>query len=229
MKRFYTSATVEAAGDGFEIRLDGRGVKTPARNALALPSARLAEAVAAEWASQGEKIHPRSMPFTGLANAAIDRVAPDRHAFAESLARYGESDLLCYRAEGPAALVARQSESWDPILAWARRRFDVDFQLVQGIMHSPQPEMTVRQLGQAVASLGPFQLAGLSPLVTIGGSVVVALALAEGAIGVEEAWAAASLDEAWQMEQWGEDAEAAAVLEARRRDFLAGYEFLSLL
>jgi chaperone required for assembly of F1-ATPase len=142
---------------------------------------------------------------------------------------FGESDLLCYRAEGPSALVARQSAEWDPILAWARRRFDVDFQVVQGIMHRPQPEMTLRQLGFAVSSYGPFQLAGLSPLVTIGGSLVIALALAEDMIGLESAWAAASLDEAWQFEQWGEDSEAAAVLEARRQEFAAGHRFLKLL
>jgi len=229
MKRFYKAAAVAAAGDDFEILLDGRGIKTPARNPLTVPTGRLAEAIAAEWDAQGEEIDPRTMPFTGLANAAIDRVAPDQEAFARGLALFGESDLLCYRAEGPAALVVRQSAEWDPILAWARRRFDVDFEVVQGIMHRPQPEMTLRQLGHAISSYGPFQLAGLSPLVTIGGSLVIALALAEEAITLDAAWAAASLDEAWQLEQWGEDADAAAVLEARRQEFAAGYRFLKLL
>jgi chaperone required for assembly of F1-ATPase len=142
---------------------------------------------------------------------------------------FGESDLLCYRAEGPAPLVARQAAEWDPILAWARRRFDVDFEVVQGIMHRPQPEMTLRQLAFAVSAYSPFQLAGLSPMVTIGGSLVIALALAEDAVSLDAAWAAASLDEAWQFEQWGEDLEAAAVLEARRQEFAAGYRFLKLL
>ncbi|HEX8214593.1 MAG TPA: ATP12 family protein [Allosphingosinicella sp.] len=229
MKRFYKAAAVAAAGDDFEVLLDGRSVRTPARNALAVPAERLAQGIAAEWEAQGEKIDPRSMPLTGLANAAIDRIAPDRPAFARSLALFGESDLLCYRAEGPAALVALQSQAWDPILAWARRRFDVSFEVVEGIMHRPQPEMTLRQLSHAISSYGPFELAGLSPLVTIGGSLIVALALAEDAIGLEAAWAAASLDEAWQLEQWGEDSEAAAVLEARRLEFAAGYRFLKLL
>ena len=229
MKRFYKAAAVAAAGDDYEILLDGRGVKTPARKPLAVPSRSLAEAVTAEWDAQGEEIDPCSMPFTGLANAAIDRVSPDREAFASSLARFGESDLLCYRADGPAALVARQSETWDPILAWARRRYDVDFQVVQGIMHRPQPQMTLRQLGHAVSSYDAFQLAGLSPLVTIGGSLVIALALAEDAIDLAAAWSAASLDEAWQLEQWGEDSEAAAVLDARRLEFAAGHAFLKLL
>jgi chaperone required for assembly of F1-ATPase len=229
MKRFYKAAAVSAAGKDFQILLDGREVKTPARNTLAVSSERLAQAIAAEWESQGEKVDPRSMPFTGLANAAIDRVAPDPKAFARSLAAFGETDLLCYRAEGPAALAARQAEVWDPLLAWARRRFDVDFETVGGVMHRPQPEMTLRQLRHAVECRSAFELAGLSPLVTISGSLVIALALAEGAVDLDSAWAASSLDEAWQFEQWGEDLEAAAVLEARQREFAAGYDFLELL
>ena len=169
------------------------------------------------------------MPLTGLANAAIDRVAPDPEAFAEGLARYGENDLLCYRAEAPAALVERQAALWDPILAWARRRFDVNFELVAGIIHKPQPPNTIVQLAQAVAARDPFELAALSPLVTISGSLVIALALAEEAIDLETAWAAATLDEAWQAEQWGEDEEAAARLEARRVEFEAAERFLRLL
>ena len=169
------------------------------------------------------------MPLTGLANAAIDRVAPDPQAFAARLAEYAESDLLCYRADNPDKLVARQAERWDPILGWARQRFDIDLQVVTGIMHAPQSEAAVQQLARAVAARGAFELAGLSPLVTVSGSLVVALALAEGAISFEEAWAAASLDEQWQIDQWGDDAEASAALEARRKDFEAGARFLQLL
>lgn len=229
MKRFYQKAEAAPADGGYTILLDGRPVKTPGRNPLTVPTERLAEALAVEWQGQGEKIDPRSMPMTGLANAAIDRVAPDSDSFARGIAVYGESDLLCYRAEHPDPLVARQAEIWDPLLAWARRRFDVDFEIVCGIMHRPQQDATLRQLGHAVASRSPFELAGLAPLVTIGGSLIVALALAENAIGLDTAWAAATLDEVWQAEQWGEDAEAAAVLEARRRDFAAAYDFLKLL
>ena len=229
MKRFYKAAEVSPAGEDFQVLLDGREVKTPARNALAVPSQRLAQAIAAEWEAQGEKIDPRSMPCTGLANAAVDRVAPDPKAFARSLAAFGETDLLCYRAEGPAALAARQAEVWDPLLGWARRRFDVDFEIVPGVMHRAQPEMTLRQLSHAVEFRSAFELAALSPLVTISGSLVIALALAEEAVDLESAWTAASLDEAWQLEQWGEDSEAAAVLEARRQEFAAGHRFLKLL
>jgi chaperone required for assembly of F1-ATPase len=229
MKRFYTSASARAAGDGYEILLDGRPVRTPARAPLVVPGERLAAGVADEWNGQGESIDPRSMPLTGLANAAIDRVTPDPGAFARSLELYGESDLLCYRAESPQALKTRQAQIWDPLLAWARRRFGVDFEIVEGVVHRPQPEMTLRQFGRAVAVYSPFELAGLAPLVTIGGSLVIALALAEDAIDLGTAWAAASLDEAWQLEQWGSDAEAEQVLAARRDDFAAGYRFLTLL
>lgn len=229
MKRFYKQATLDPAEGGHRILLDGRQVKTPARAALALPTLALAEAVAAEWNAQDEEVDPRTMPFTGLANAAIERIAPDRESFVRGLALFGESDLLCYRAEAPAALVARQSEVWDPFLAWARRRYDVNFEVVAGIMHRPQPAHTIEQLAQAVAPRDAFRLAGLAPLVTIAGSLVIALALVEEAVDLDTAWNAASLDEQWQIEQWGEDAEAAARLANRRAEFAAGYEFLKLL
>lgn len=225
MKRFYEQAGVV---DG-EIRLDGRPVRTPARRPLQLPGERLASAIAEEWSAQGDRIEPATMPLTGLANAAIDRVAPDPASFARNLAAYGESDLLCYRAEGPPGLVARQAALWDPILGWARRRYDVDFTLAGTILHRPQPPATVERLARAVAGRTAFALAGLSPLVTISGSLIVALALAEGAIGVDQAWAAAALDDDWQAEHWGEDAEAARALAVRRRDFEAAARFLALL
>jgi chaperone required for assembly of F1-ATPase len=210
MKRFYGEATVSPQEGGVAVLLDGRPVRTPGRELLRVPTEELAEAIAEEWNAQGETIDPRSMPLTGLANAAIDRVAPDPAAFARTLATYGESDLLCYRAEGPQSLVERQQSLWEPLLGWARTRFGVDFEVTAGVMHRPQPAATVGQLARAVAARSPFQLAGLSPLVTIAGSLVIALALAEGAIGLEAGWQAAILDEAWQAEQWGADPLAAA-------------------
>lgn len=226
MKRFYKEASV---GAGRAILLDGRPVKTPGRVDLAPPSVALAEAIAAEWNAQGPTIDPRAMPLTGLANAAIDRIAPAKEAFAQGLAVYGESDLLCYRAEGPPRLVERQAAQWDPILAWARRRYDVDFAVASGVIHRPQPANTVAQLGQAVLARDAFQLAGLSPLVTVSGSLVIALALAEDAIDLETAWAAAAVDELWQAERWGEDDEATKALAGRRADFAAAHRFLTLL
>jgi chaperone required for assembly of F1-ATPase len=229
VKRFYREATAAPAQGGFAILLDGRPVKTPARHPLEVPTGALAEAIAAEWNAQGEEIDPPVMKLTGLANAAIDRVAPDPAAFARGLAAYGESDLLCYRAEGPPPLAERQAEQWEGLLAWARRRYDVDFETVRGVMHRPQPAATAERLARAVAARDPFRLAALSPLVTISGSLVIALALAEGEIGLDQAWAAATLDETWQAEQWGADPLAATALEGRRRDFDAACLFLTLL
>jgi chaperone required for assembly of F1-ATPase len=229
VKRFWKEVSVERDGDGWGIRLDARPVKTPARAALAVPSQRLANAVADEWRLVGETVDPRAMPLTGIANAAIDRVAPDPAAFAAGLANYAEADLACYRSEGPRALVERQEQSWDALLGWARRRYDVDFQTTSGLMHVAQPAATVERLSHALATLDAFHLAGLSPLVTIGGSLIAALAVLEQAIPADQAWQAVSIDERWQLEQWGADAEAEAALESRQRDFMAAARFLELL
>lgn len=229
MKRFWKDVSVEPEGEGWGVRLDGRPVKTPARAALSVRAERLAEAIANEWRAVDEKIDPRAMPLTGLANAAIDRVAPDGDAFAKGLANYAEADLACYRAEGPRRLIERQTEHWDKLLSWARRRYDVDFVTTSGLMHVAQPPATVERLSHAIAALDPFRLAGLSPLVTIGGSLAAALAVLEKAMTPEEAWEAVSVDERWQLEQWGGDQEAEAALENRQRDFLAAARFLDLL
>ena len=229
MKRFWTDVSVEQDGEGWSIRLDGRPVRTPARAPLIVPNQALAEAIAEEWRSVEGEIDPRAMPLTGLANAAIDRVAPDRQTFAQGLARYAEADLACYRADNPRELVERQALAWDALLGWARRRFDVDFATTAGVTHVDQPSATVERLGHAVAALDAFRLAGLSPLVTIGGSLVAALAVLEKAMTAEEAWDAVSVDDRWQVEQWGADAEAEAAIENRRRDFLAAARFLELL
>jgi chaperone required for assembly of F1-ATPase len=229
VRRFWKSADVIGADGGFGIALDGRRLKTPGRADLVVPTKALAEAIAVEWDDCGETVDPRAMPLTGLANAAVDRVAADKKAFAEGLARYAESDLTCYRAEGPAPLVAWQSESWDALLAWARRRYDVDFVTCSGVMHVAQPAETIRKFSHAVASLDSFHLAGLSPLVTIGGSLIAALAVLEEMMPAEATWEAVSLDDRWQLEQWGDDREARAAFDARRRDFLAAARFLALL
>lgn len=229
MKRFYKEALASPGEGGVTILLDGRAVRTPARNLLSVPTEELAEAIAREWAGQAEEVDAKAMPLTGLANAAIDRIAPDPAAFAKTLEVYGESDLLCYRAEAPRPLVERQAELWDRLLEWARARYDVELRTFPGVIHGPQPADTVERIAAAVAARGPFQLAGLAPLVTISGSLVIALALAEGAIALGRGWGAATLDEAWQAEQWGEDALAAAALDNRRREFEAAYLFLTLL
>lgn len=225
MKRFYKDVAVVAAEQGFEIQLDGRPVRTPARAALALPNVRLAEAVAQEWRVQGDMVDPRSMPFTGLANGAIDQIEPNRESFATGIAHYGESDLLCYRAEGPAELIAREAAAWDPLLGWAQQRYDVTFRVTQGIIPVAQPPETLERLGALVAAYDAFTLAGLSTLVTLSGSLVCGLALLEGGYDPETIWAASEIDEAWEMEQWGEDAEATARSVRREEEFLTAHDF----
>lgn len=226
MKRFYKE--VRASNDG-SILLDGRPVRTPARVPLALPTPALATAIAEEWAAQGETLDPQSMPLNGLANAAIDQVAPDPAAFAATLAAYAGTDLLCYRADAPPALVAAEAAAWDPLLDWARARYAVHFEIVTGIIHCPQPPATIARLAEALAARDPFALVAMNPLVTIGGSLIAALALAEGAITAKAAFDATHVDELWQAEQWGEDWLATQSREAKRRDFLAAARFLSLL
>lgn len=229
MKRFYDKADAVRTSDGWAVALDERTVKTPARKPLAMASRKLADAIAAEWAGQEETIDPAAMPLTGLANAAIDRVTPAHADFAAELAEYGETDLLCYRADSPAELIAKQCAAWDPLLEWAARRFDIAFETTTGIVHRPQPEATVAQLRAATEAYGPFHLAGLSPVVRIGGSLVAALALAENAFDEDTVWAATRVDEDWQADRWGEDQEAIEARDARRREFSAGMRFLRLL
>ncbi len=226
MKRFWTSVSVDAER---VVRLDDRPVRTPGRVPLALPTPALAEAVAGEWRDVGEAVDPRAMPLTGLANAAIDRIGADPAPFADGLARYAESDLLCYRADSPPELVERQDAVWNPLLDWARDRYDVHFTNVTGIMHRPQPSATAERLAQAVAALDPFRLAALSPVVTITGSLVLALALLEDAADADTIWTAAHVDEDFQAEQWGEDYLAVEAREAKRREFDAAVRFLKAL
>ena len=225
MKRFYQDAAVVAGESGFEIHLDGRPVRTPAREPLALPTHRLAEAVAEEWRAQGDVVDPRSMPFTGLANGAIDQIAPNRESFAAGIARYAESDLLCYRAEGPTELVAREAAAWDPLLDWAMARYDVAFRVTQGIIPVAQPDETLARLTAVVTAFDPFTLAGLSTLVTLSGSLVCGLAVVEGGHDADLIWTAAEIDEAWEVEQWGEDKEAAARSAQRRHEFAMARAF----
>lgn len=228
MKRFWKTVSIDAERG---IRLDERPVRTPGRLPLTLPTDALADAVADEWrtVAEGAEINPRTMPLTGLANAAIERIGPDPVRFAAGLAAFGESDLLCYRAESPDDLVARQAALWDPLLDWARQRYDVHFVVAPGIMHRHQPEATLARLREAITTRSAWELAGLAPIITIGGSLVAALALFEGAASADSVWRAVELDEDWQAEQWGRDDLSLDALESRRRDFSAGARFLALL
>ena len=229
MKRFWTSAQAVADGTGWSIRLDGRPVRTPARAALTVPGRALAEAIAAEWSAQGEMLDPRTMPMTGFANATLDRVLPALGDFRGQIAAYAESDLLCYRAEGPEALVARQVEAWDPLLDWARTRHGAAFVITSGIIPVDQPAASLAALRGAVEALDPWLLAGAATLTQIGGSLVGTLALLGDAAEAEALFEAASLDERWQAEQWGADAEAEARLAARRAEFLDAARYCALV
>lgn len=220
MKRFWREVTVR--GDG--VLLDGRPLRTPARVPLRAPP-RLAEAIAEEWRAAAIDFDPRSLPLTGLTNAAIDRADT---ALADSLAAYAETDLLCYRADDPA-LAAAEAAAWDPLLDWARTRYDASFVVTAGIVHAPQPPATVARLAAAVGALDRFRLAALSPLVTIGGSLVAAFGVIEGAFEAEATFAACHLDELWQAERWGEDALAADTRARRRADFITAAAFVALL
>ncbi|MEI6486592.1 MAG: ATP12 family protein [Sphingomonadales bacterium] len=225
MKRFYAAASV--TGDGpHGIALDGRPLRTPARATLQLPTRALADAIAAEWAAQGETINPRAMPLTGLANAAIDRVAADPAGFVSRLAAYAGSDVIVYRAEGPASLLAAQAAAWDPWLDWLARRYNAALILATGIVHVPQPPATLARIAQAFAALTPFELVAMDPIVTITGSAVLALAVAEGELDADAAYDAAHVDARWQEEQWGRDPLAEAAEATRRHDLAAAVRFL---
>lgn len=229
MKRFWTSAQAVAEEGGWAIRLDGRAVRTPARALLGVPGEALAQAIVAEWDAQGEVIDPRTMPMTGFANATIDRVLPALGDFRGQVSAYAESDLLCYRADGPQALVAMQSAAWDPLLDWAQARLSIIFTRTTGILPVDQPAHTLAALRGAVEALDPWLLAGVATLTQLGGSLVTALALIDGAADVETLWAAVTLDERWQAAQWGADAEATARLDARHEDFRQAAHYCALV
>jgi chaperone required for assembly of F1-ATPase len=228
-KRFYTTVTVEAEPEGFAIRLDGRGARTPGRKPFVMPTRALAEAVAAEWAAQVEVIDPGRMPLTRLANTALDGVYDAAEAVAGEVVKYAGSDLLCYRAGFPDKLVARQNAQWDPVLDWAEEALGARFALAEGVVFVEQPQDAIGAVRAAVAGFSsPFVLAALHVMTTLTGSALLALAVAQGRLTPEEAWAAAHVDEDVQIEFWGEDAEAMARRAARWREFEAAATTLAL-
>lgn len=227
-RRFYKAASVGPQDEGFVVRLDERPVRTPARQLVALPTAALAEAAAAEWEAQGERIDPASMPVNRIVNSALDGVARSADEVREDVLQFLGSDLLCYRAEEPDGLVARQNEAWDPVLAWARHAHGLDLRLAAGIIHVEQPEETMRRGAELVARYDTFPLAALHVMTGLTGSIVLALAVVEGEIGVDEAWAAAHVDEDWQISFWGEDAEAMHRRALRRTEMAAAARVAAL-
>jgi chaperone required for assembly of F1-ATPase len=221
-KRFYREAGIEERDGAFHLVLDGRPARTPGRNPLAVPTRDLAGAMAAEWGAQGDEINPATMPVTRIVNSAIDGVSAHAREVVEDLVKYAGSDLVCYRAAGPERLVEAQSAAWDPVLDWVRQRHGVRFALAEGVMHVGQPEAAcevVRRAAEAVRS--PLRLAALHVMTTLTGSVLIALAHAEGRLDAEAAWAAAHTDERHQESVWGEDHEALQRRHAREAEFRA--------
>ncbi|WP_428630967.1 ATP12 family chaperone protein [Sphingopyxis sp.] len=229
MKRFWKAASVVEADGGWGIALDGRPLRTPYRAVLALPNAALGEAVAAEWEAQAADVDPVSMPLTGLANAATDLATPDPASFIEPVAAYAATDLFCYRDDRDALLQAEQVAAWNPLLAWAEERFAVEFAITQGILPIDQPPETVAALRAAVMALDPWRMTALTPLVTIGGSLVAGLACIEEVFDAAALWQAVSLDELYQERRWGADALAQAQRAAHKRDWDNAMRFLELL
>jgi chaperone required for assembly of F1-ATPase len=218
--RFYALATVEARDGAYHLLLDGKGARTPARQPLAAQARALAEALAAEWNAQGALIDPAQMPLTRLVNAALDGVAGQAEAVRAEIVRYAGSDLICYRADSPAALAERQAAAWDPLVGFAREALGARLILAEGVMHVPQPEHVRERVAAAVAAIPtPVPLAALSSLTSLTGSAIIALALAHGALNGDAAWSAAHVDEDYQAEIWGLDEEASARQVFRRRDF----------
>lgn len=225
-KRFWTDVTVEAEDGGFTVRLDGRAVKSPGKRGLVMPSREMADAMAAEWAAQGELIEPGTMPVTRSVNSALDQTGPARAGVIDMLAAYAETDLLCHRADGPAELVARQGASWDPLLAWAVAELQAPLEVSVGILPADQPADSLARFRDEIDAFGNFGLTGLYDLITLSGSAVIGLAVARNHIPAEAGWRHSRIDEDWQTELWGEDEEAAENAAASCRAFHHAARFL---
>jgi chaperone required for assembly of F1-ATPase len=229
-RRFYKTVAVGETPDGFGIELDGRPVRSPAGAALLLPTSRAAGLIAAEFEAQAERIDPVTMPVWRLVNTAIEGVAADTQPVMEDIMRFASSDLLCYRADSPRELVERQNEHWDPVLEWARTAFGARFMLAEGVMHVDQPRETIGAVGIHLArEATALRLAALHLMTSLTGSALLALATDAGFLTTGQAWAAAHVDEDWNIDQWGADEEATARREVRERDFLAAVAFLQAL
>ncbi len=226
-KRFYEKAGAGEGDGGFTVLLDGKPVRTPARRALAAPSKKLAQALAAEWEAQVDVIDPALMPLTRLANVIIDAVADAPAPLAEEITKYLGSDLVCYRAGEPEGLVKLQTQHWNPLLTWAREEFDARFMLAEGITYVAQPDSAIAAAAKAIPQ-DPWKLGATASITTLTGSALIALALLQGHLSLEAAWDAAHVDEDWQMSQWGRDEIALARRAYRLKDMQAAALVLKL-
>lgn len=229
MKRFYKQAACVATDKGFAIELDGRSIKTPARNLMEVPTMPLAQAIAGEWAVQGDDIDPTTMPLTALAQGALDQVAHERERIVGRIAAFSDSDMLYYRGdESQQALADHQAAQWDPLLDWARQRYDISFVLTYGIMHKSQSDETIARLSEAVKAQDDFTIAAMLSLVGLAGSLIAVLALVEGVHDADKLWPLVNLEELWQEEQWGRDDLAVATRGIKQAEFNAAVQFLTL-
>lgn len=228
-RRFWTEAAALPVTGGYTVQLDKRPVKTPAKAALVVPTEALAQALAAEWDAQEEVVDPATMPMTRTANSAIDKVAVQRAEVAEMLAAYGDSDLLCYRADSPAELVDRQAAHWDPMLDWAEAELGARLSPRTGIIHAPQDPAALEVLRERVHTLDPFELAAFHDLVVLTGSLVLGFAAFLTTRSADEIWEVSRLDERWQEAQWGIDEEARQIEALKRASFDDARRFLALL
>lgn len=229
-KRFYKDASVAPEGEGFVVHLDGKPVRTPGQALLLLPTEAAAALVADEFTAQGETIDPTSMPVYRLVNTAIDGVATDPQAVLEDILRFASSDLLCYRAGYPDALVRQQAEAWDPVIDWARGTLGARFLLAEGVIHVEQPRETIAAIDVHLSQRAePLHLAALHVMTSLMGSALLALAVDFGELDAEAAWSAAHVDENFQAGQWGHDSEALARQAYRKRDMMASARLLSAL
>lgn len=228
-KRFYKTVAVAQIDGGFAVTLDDRPLKTPGRKPLTITDEAVCRLIADEWEAQRDEIDPATMPVTRLANTAIDGVDAVRTEVARDIATYACSDMVCYRAETPEGLVAQQAASWDPLIAWFETAYGMALKRISGIMPISQDQDAARAIGERLSSLDGLELAALHTLTTLSGSAVIALAVHARHIDAADAWAAAHVDEDWQISQWGEDAEALARRAARWREFEAASRVLDAL
>jgi len=229
MKRFYRHAAPFAAAAGFGVALDGRPVKTPAKRDLVVPGMALATAIAAEWNAQEAELRPSAMPLTRFADTTIDRDRTEREVIVKATAGYAGTDLVCYRTADQPALAARQEAVWQPLVDWAARRYDAPLAVTAGVIPARQPEASLEALAAVVAAQDDFALTALQAATAACGSLVIALALFEGRLDAAQAFAASQLDESFQIEAWGEDAEQAGRRGALAAEIAAAARFWSLL
>ncbi len=207
-KRFWKTVTVTQDDTGFGVALDQHQLKTPLKASFCVPTRALADLARDEWDAQIETVAPMAMPTTRLINATLDKVSINKQAVIDNLAEYAGTDLLCYRAERPAELVGRQADAWDPILGWAASEFKAPLKVTAGVMFVEQPEQSLANLKAELEKLSAFELSAAHELISISGSLVVAMSVLTNHLSVEQAWEACRVDETFQIEQWGADEEA---------------------